>query len=137
MASHNFMEHTGSDGSSPQQRATAAGYPSIVGENIARNMARGAEALSAWKSSHTGHNENMLRPAWHAVGIAREQSPTTGEWFWATSYGDVLDCPLSVAGAASVSAGTFSGFSSGAGAEAVGGAPVSYTHLTLPTILRV
>ena len=97
MATHNFLAHTGSDGSDPSRRASDAGYTGGVGENVLRGSASAVEAIAGWQSSHTGHNENMVNPNWVAVGIAREQNPTTHEWFWATSYGDLLDCPLTVA----------------------------------------
>jgi len=97
MAINNFMAHTGSDGSSPFDRAIRQGYDGVVGENVLRGTGRGTEAITGWKSSTTGHNENLVRPNWKAIGISREQNPNTGEWFWATSFGDVLDCPLTVA----------------------------------------
>src|SRR5262249_17871937 len=93
MATHGFMSHTGSDGSMPWDRAWAAGYPraAAVSENIASGMSSGSDALLAWRSSTQGHNENMINPAWQAIGISREQG--SGDWYWSTSYGDVLDCP--------------------------------------------
>lgn len=94
MATNNFMAHEGTDGSTFHQRDGEAGYKgSAVGENIARGIARGVDALVSWKGSHEGHNENMLNPMWVSVGIKRERNTTTGEWFWTTDYGNVLDCP--------------------------------------------
>lgn len=91
MAAEDFMEHTGSDGSTPADRAWAAGYPRSagVGENLAESETA-FEALWAWRASSTGHNENMLNPAWRATGIARAKG---GMWRWATSYGTAQDCP--------------------------------------------
>ncbi|HET6551868.1 MAG TPA: PKD domain-containing protein, partial [Solirubrobacter sp.] len=91
MAAEDFMEHTGSDGSSPADRAWDAGYPrtAAVGENLAESETA-SDALWAWRGSSTGHNENMLNPAWTAIGISRVEGSL---WRWATSYGTVQDCP--------------------------------------------
>ncbi|MEX1253326.1 MAG: flexitail domain-containing putative surface protein [Dehalococcoidia bacterium] len=86
-----FDPHTGSDGSSSLDRARDAGYPGdVVSENLAMDLESAPDALLGWKTSTAGHNENMLNPDWKAVGISREEG---GVWYWATSYGDVLDCP--------------------------------------------
>ena len=99
MATHDYMEHTGRDGSNPAERAWREGYPKTasVGENLATGTSTGADALWAWRSSTTGHNENMLNPSWVAVGIARAQG---SRWRWATSYGTQLDCAAPAAPAA-------------------------------------
>ncbi len=92
MAENEFLAHEGSDGSTPHERAEDAGYTgSSTSENVARGLDTGVEVLFGWQSSVTGHNEAMLEPAWRAVGIARAQSGD-GEWFWATTYGNELDC---------------------------------------------
>ena len=46
MATHNFMLHTGSDGSDPTKRAKDAGYPLGVSENILRGTPRAVEAMA-------------------------------------------------------------------------------------------
>jgi alpha-tubulin suppressor-like RCC1 family protein/uncharacterized protein YkwD/thiol-disulfide isomerase/thioredoxin/plastocyanin/uncharacterized membrane protein YphA (DoxX/SURF4 family) len=92
MATNNFFGHTGSDGSNFSQRAEDAGYPSgTLSENIFSGSPLAINALFSWKSSTTGHNENMLTPGWRAIGIAREEGPSG--WYWTTDFGDVLDCP--------------------------------------------
>jgi PKD repeat protein len=90
MAVNDFMSHTGSDGSQPEDRAWNAGYPKTagVGENIASDAETGFQAMWAWKSSPP-HNANMLNPSWTAIGIAREKG---NHWRWSTSFGTVLDC---------------------------------------------
>ena len=90
MAVNDFMDHTGSDGSSPTDRAVRAGYPAegAVGENVAE-AENALNATWVWRGSTTGHNENMLDPKWKAIGIAREKGRIER---WATSYGDILDC---------------------------------------------
>ncbi len=107
MATNDFLDHTGSDGSTPGKRAWDAGYPAsaAVGENLARDFPTAESVLFGWKGSLAGHNENMIDPRWRAIGIARQQG---GVWFWATSFGDIIDCPAllpaSAAGSASASA---------------------------------
>lgn len=97
MATNDHFDHTGTDGSTPFQRAQDANYPGeTVSENLFFGSPRAQDALVSWKSSTTGHNENMLQPDWRAVGIARQFG--SGKWFWATSYGDFLDCPGGGAG---------------------------------------
>ncbi len=91
MAVNNFLGHVGSDGSTFFQRAKDALYPgNSVGENVANGYTTGTDVLFGWRSSQTGHNENMLDPTWQAIGIAREYGTI---WSWATSYGNVADCP--------------------------------------------
>ncbi len=90
MAAKDYMGHTGSDGSTPAERAWGAKYPRSagVGENLAESETA-VQSLAAWRSSATGHNENMLNPAWKAIGIARAKGRI---WRTANSFGTVLDC---------------------------------------------
>jgi len=133
MATNNFMAHTGSDGSSIDQRVREAGFKgSMHGENIARGMARAVDAMIAWKGSHTGHNENMLNPAWKGIAIARERNATTGEWFWATNFGNVLDCPTPAPLAATSSFVSEADFSDSIAVLGPSGAP----HVFAPRDLR-
>jgi uncharacterized protein YkwD len=69
MVARNYFEHTSPDGRGPAERAAAAGYPGDVGENIAYNSAGTIRVLfEAWRDS-PGHEQNMLDPAYAAVGI--------------------------------------------------------------------
>jgi uncharacterized protein YkwD/plastocyanin len=128
MVESDFIGHDGSDGSTPAQRAADAGYPSqSTGENLAFNFETAVDVLLGWKSSQTGHNENMLNPKWKAVGIARKEGPTTmldpaqDAWWWATLYGDVVDCPAptSLSSTTSLSTGSRTAATSDAGAGVV------------------
>jgi uncharacterized protein YkwD/plastocyanin len=89
MATHNFMAHNGSDGSTPESRAKAYGYTGKVGENVYVGPGLATDALAAWQASYP-HNQQMLNPQWKTVGIARVRG---SQWAWTTVYGDVLDCP--------------------------------------------
>ncbi|MGH3071071.1 MAG: Ig-like domain-containing protein [Gaiellaceae bacterium] len=92
MATNDNFSHTGTDESTPFERAMDAGYPGeTVSENLFFGSPRAQDALLGWKSSTEGHNQNMLQLDWRAIGIARQFG--SGKWFWATSFGDFLDCP--------------------------------------------
>lgn len=52
MYTHNFFSHISPSGTSPIQRAAAAGYQGdYVGEDIARGYATTSEVVEAWKNS--------------------------------------------------------------------------------------
>ncbi len=81
MLSTDIFSHTGSGGSSPGTRATAAGYTwSTVGENIAVQGSTGAiDLVAAIGQQHkalfisAGHRVNLLFDSFKEVGIAQEQ----------------------------------------------------------------
>lgn len=85
-ATNNFSSHTGSDGSSVEQRFTRAGYQySWWGENIYYGGPTATEAFNWWRGS-TEHNNNMLSTNFTQLGIGRAQS-TSGTWYWTTTFG--------------------------------------------------
>jgi uncharacterized protein YkwD/PKD repeat protein/plastocyanin len=91
MATEGFLDHVGSDASTPGGRAFAAGYPTDdVGENLAQGLASGVDVLFGWRSSPE-HDATLLDPSWSAVGIARAQG---ADWYWAADFGEVLDCAI-------------------------------------------
>jgi len=68
MVARGYFSHTGLDGSSPSDRAQAAGYPGGSGENIAASSRGTAiSVFSLWRAS-AGHNANLLG-AYAATGI--------------------------------------------------------------------
>jgi len=70
MATHNFLSHTGSDGSSPAGRIRQAGYtPSSWGENIAAGYSNISAVVSAWLKS-PGHCANIMNPRFRHIGAA-------------------------------------------------------------------
>jgi uncharacterized protein YkwD len=70
MSSQNFFDHTGSNGSTPGQRVTAAGYAwQTTGENIAAGYASAEAVVDAWIGS-PGHCANLLNPQFTQVGVA-------------------------------------------------------------------
>ena len=69
MARHSEFEHEGSDGSTPPQRATRAGYVwRTVGENIAAGATSADEVMAGWLAS-SGHCENLMDPRFTETGI--------------------------------------------------------------------
>ena len=68
MASHNFMSHTGSDGSDPGDRMRRAGYNWYTyGENVAAGYGSPASVVAGWMGS-PGHRANILDPDFRDVG---------------------------------------------------------------------
>lgn len=70
MGDHNFISHTGSDGLTPGDRVTNAGYDwSAVAENIAAGQATVDAVMTAWLDS-PGHCVNIMRPGYTEFGAA-------------------------------------------------------------------
>ncbi|WP_235835164.1 CAP domain-containing protein [Piscinibacter terrae] len=70
MVSHNFFDHAGSNGSSPGDRITAAGYVwSSYGENIAAGQSSINNVVDGWIAS-PGHCANIMNPAFVHLGVA-------------------------------------------------------------------
>ncbi len=70
MARYAYMDHTGHDGSSPQQRISAAGYAWVeAGENLASGVMGADEVVDGWLHS-PGHCANLMHPAYTQVGVA-------------------------------------------------------------------
>ena len=73
MALHQNMSHTGSDGSSPGDRITGAGYTwSTYGENVAYGYASPEQVMAAWMAS-PGHKANILNCAFKEIGVGLAQ----------------------------------------------------------------
>lgn len=73
-----------------QQRLQDCGYSSTYdGENIAEGYADARETLQQWENSPE-HNQNLLNPSYHAVGVGRAQA-AAGQWYWTTDFGAVPD----------------------------------------------
>lgn len=88
MATHNFMDHTGSDGSSPADRITRTGYRwRMVGENLASGMMKPEEAVAGWiKSPH--HCENLMTARFTEMGLAFAVNPATDSGvYWTQTFG--------------------------------------------------
>lgn len=84
MARHNFMSHTGSDGSSPFDRMKRYGYNfRRAGENVAAGQSSPQDVMRAWMNS-SGHRANILNSNYRDIGIgyARGNRP-----YWTQTFG--------------------------------------------------
>jgi uncharacterized protein YkwD len=88
MARHNMLEHTGSDGSRPDQRVTRAGYKwRTTGENIASGPTTPEEVMAGWLAS-PGHCENLMNPRFTEMGVAWVVDPKSESGvYWAQVFG--------------------------------------------------
>ncbi|BBC29896.1 SCP-like extracellular [Streptomyces graminofaciens] len=83
MAAHQNMSHTGSDGSSPGDRITRAGYDwSTYGENVAYGYATPEQVMAGWMTS-PGHKANILNCAFKEIGVGLAQSGS----YWTQDFG--------------------------------------------------
>ena len=71
MARASFIDHTGSDGSSPTQRLARTGYQwRLTGENLALGPTSSAEVVQGWLGS-PGHCANLMDARFTEMGLAR------------------------------------------------------------------
>ena len=68
MVDRDYFSHTSPDGKGPGDRATAAGYPSWSGENIAAGYPTPAAVVQGWMDS-PGHKANILNCRSKATGV--------------------------------------------------------------------
>ncbi len=81
--------HCDSLGRDPFQRMADFGYTynTWKGENLVAGADTAQGAFDLWRNS-PGHNANMLRAEFTAIGIARAFGPaTTYGWYWTTDFG--------------------------------------------------
>ncbi len=100
MASNNFFDHVGSDGSLPWDRVGAQGYSwNWVGENIAAGYPDVSSVFDGWMNS-PGHKANILNANFQEMGLSHISG--VGEWghYWTQVFaspwgGDVTPpaCP--------------------------------------------
>lgn len=88
MAAHDFLGHTGSDGSSPGQRVTRAGYRwSMVGENVASGVGTAQEAVAGWLAS-PHHCANIMTAGYRQMGVAFAVNRLSGAViYWTEDFG--------------------------------------------------
>ncbi|MCD9574157.1 CAP domain-containing protein [Flavobacterium soyae] len=71
MNTRNFFSHISPEGTSPIQRAAAAGYTGkYVGEVIARNYSTPAEVVTGWKNSED-HCKAMMSSTYVEMGAGK------------------------------------------------------------------
>jgi len=94
MTTHNFFDHTGTDGLGVSERADTAGYNwSAVGENIAAGQISVDEVHTNWMESE-GHCKNVMNTLFTEVGAACMDGPDTFfGTYWVVVFGDTRDQP--------------------------------------------
>ncbi|AKF83562.1 membrane protein [Myxococcus fulvus 124B02] len=88
MGVNNFMSHTGSDGSTPWQRMTAAGYSyRRAAENVAAGYATPTAVVNGWMAS-SGHCVNIMNPQLVHIGVGYYNAPSsTYKHYWTQAFG--------------------------------------------------
>ena len=96
MASKNFFDHTGKDGSTPGSRIQKAGYDwmnpkegSMIAENIAAGQNSVPEVMKGWRKSKS-HYKNMVTPEFTHVGFGmaiNEKSKYKKYWVQNLGFG--------------------------------------------------
>jgi len=82
MVAHNYLDHTGWDGSEPQQRAEQAGYKVppqsgwIVVEVISAISGEPQGPVSWWLDEGVQHRPVLLNPRWRELGVSAVHSPS-------------------------------------------------------------
>jgi uncharacterized protein YkwD len=83
MGDNSFFSHTGSNGSTPWQRITSAGYTyRAAGENIAAGYSTPSAVVTSWMNS-TGHCNNIMSASFKHLGVGyslRSGSPYSHYW---------------------------------------------------------
>lgn len=88
MAGNSHFEHSGTNGSTPAQRVTAAGYQwRSVAENIAAGSATAAAVVEGWLNS-PGHCSNIMAPQYTEMGVAfTVDTQSKAGIYWAQEFG--------------------------------------------------
>jgi uncharacterized protein YkwD len=89
MVARNFFSHTGSNGSTVGDRASAAGYAwRSVGENIAAGQPSIAVVVQGWMDSD-GHCANLMEPGYRDLGAAcvAGNANTGYRTYWTQDFG--------------------------------------------------
>ncbi|HJR26790.1 MAG TPA: CAP domain-containing protein [Acidimicrobiales bacterium] len=88
MATNDLFSHTGSDGSTPDERISVAGYAwTVVGENLAAGDPSATGTVAGWFASTT-HCATFMDPRLEEVGFARADDPSsTYGVYWVAALG--------------------------------------------------
>jgi uncharacterized protein YkwD len=88
MADHNYMDHTGRDGSTPADRVTRTGYKwKAVGENLASGILTPDEVVSGWVGS-PHHCENLMDPRFTQMSVAYAVNTASNNGiYWTQLFG--------------------------------------------------
>jgi uncharacterized protein YkwD len=88
MAAHNYMDHTGRDGSTPAQRVTRTGYKwQTIGENLASGVMTPEQAVNGWVGS-PHHCENLMTAKFTQMAVAYSaNAASSGGIYWTQVFG--------------------------------------------------
>ncbi len=89
LATQNFFDHVGEDGSTMLTRIEATGYELIAaGENIAAGQRTAASVFEGWMNS-PGHRDNILKADFTEVGFGRFDAPNSSDYgqYWVQNFG--------------------------------------------------
>ena len=94
MALHDFVSHTGSDGSSYVSRSQEAGYWnwSRIAENVGAGYNTPEEVVAAWMASGGGHRDNIINCEFKDVGVGyyyleNDRGSTNYHTYWTQLFG--------------------------------------------------
>ena len=86
MATNNYFDHNSQNGTTPEQRITAAGYTyTQLAENIAAGQATPADVLASWMGS-AGHKANILNCSLTQLGVGYATGGSYGS-YWTQDFG--------------------------------------------------
>ena len=92
MATYNYMDHTGRDGSHPQDRVKRAGYIATSdGENVASGQWSIAEVMDSWMNSPK-HRANILCPDFTMFGCGYDKQSQSSFWTQVFASSDIEQC---------------------------------------------
>jgi uncharacterized protein YkwD len=88
MAEHDYMDHTGRDGSTPAARVNRAGYKwKAIGENLASGIMTPEDAVNGWVGS-PHHCENLMSSRFTQMAVAYAVNPSSsGGVYWTQMFG--------------------------------------------------
>jgi uncharacterized protein YkwD len=88
MANHNYMDHTGHDGSTPADRVTRTGYKwKAIGENLASGVLTPEDAVNGWVGS-PHHCENLMSARFTQMSLAYAvNAASNGGIYWTQLFG--------------------------------------------------
>lgn len=102
MANNDYFSHTGSDGSSPEQRIKAAGYNDVQwGENIAAGYSTAESVVDSWFNEtppNDSHRKNILNCQLGNVGVgytylANDTGTVNYNYYWVEDFGTLAATP--------------------------------------------
>jgi uncharacterized protein YkwD len=82
MVDQHYFEHNSPDGTTPDERAAAAGYADLGGENIAYGQRSAAEVMNDWMNS-PDHRKNILNCEFTTVGVGLDSRGM----YWTQDFG--------------------------------------------------